>query len=99
MSTDNGVAASAMLDRVWKISKRLDQAGISHERHLYRYDGVSILAHVPGQYWEIDILDDGSVDLEVYKSVGLSEDSTAELDQLIEEWSEPETDTSIQGEE
>jgi hypothetical protein len=64
------VTASELVQRVWSIRKQLDDALIWNEVRMFRLDGVTILAHVPGAYWEIDVLEDGSVDFEVFKSVG-----------------------------
>ena len=52
------------------LADRLKAAGIHHEVTRYRDDGVSIIAAVPGERWEIDVLDDGEVVVEVYKSQG-----------------------------
>jgi hypothetical protein len=80
------LSASNLIDRVWEMSKRLKTARISHEIKVFRYDGVSILAHVPGQYWEIDMLADGSIDFEVFRSTSFNE---TDLDSAIAEYSEP----------
>jgi hypothetical protein len=80
------LTASDLIDRVWDLSKRLKAGRISHEIQVFRYDAVSILAHVPGQYWEIDVLADGAVDFEVYQSVAFNE---TDLDSAIADYSEP----------
>ncbi len=79
------------LDGVWKMSERLKTAGVHHEIKSYRYDAISIFAHVPGEYWEIDFCENGSIDFEVYKSDGSIKDPAA-LDaaiQKIEALNEP----------
>ena len=40
----------------------------------YRDDAMSLLVNEPGHNWEIDVLEDGSVDVEVYSSQGLCDD-------------------------
>jgi len=52
------------------LSDQLKAQNIHHEVTRYREDGVSIIANVPGERWEIDVLDDGEVVVEVYKSQG-----------------------------
>jgi hypothetical protein len=75
--------APSKLDRLWELSRRLTEAGISHETVVYRDDAVSIVANVEGEYWEIDFLDDGTVDVEIYVSRGLEEEPLAAIERLI----------------
>ena len=49
----------------------------------HRDDAVSLLVNVPGEYREIDVLRDGSVDVEVYASRGISDDPLGAIDALI----------------
>ena len=65
------------------IRERLKAADLHFTTTSYRDDAISLLVNVPGQYWEIDVLADGSVDVEVYASRGLSEDPWAAIDRLI----------------
>jgi hypothetical protein len=55
----------------------------------YREDGVSIIANVPGERWEIDVLEDGEVVVEIYKSQGGCRGEEA-LKDLIAQHSENE---------
>jgi hypothetical protein len=71
------------LDRLWALSQRLTEAGIQHETVVYREDAVSIVANPPGEYWEIDFLDDGGVDVEIYTSKGLEDEPEAAIERLI----------------
>jgi hypothetical protein len=43
---------------------------------------------VPGERWEVEFLNDGSVDVEIFRSDGQIHDSTA-LAQLIQKHSDP----------
>ncbi len=70
------------------IRERLQAADLSFTSAAYRDDAMSLLVNEPGHYWEIDVLDDGSVDVEVYASQGLSDDPLGEIDRLIERNSE-----------
>lgn len=58
------------LKKLLALSDQLKTAGIHHDVTRYREDGVSIIASVPGERWEIDVLDDGEIVVEVYKSQG-----------------------------
>jgi hypothetical protein len=40
---------------------------------------------VPGEYWEIDVREDGSVDVEVFRSEGMADDAWAAIEQLVED--------------
>ena len=46
------------------IKAQLDSANIYYDTRAYRDDAFSFLVHVPGEYWEIDVREDGSVDLD-----------------------------------
>lgn len=66
------------------IRERLKAADLPFRTGSYRDDAISLLVNVPGEYWEIDVLKDGSVDVEVYASTGLSPDPWAAIDRLID---------------
>jgi hypothetical protein len=62
--------ASNPLKKLLALSDQLKAADIHHDVTRYREDGVSIIAAVPGERWEIDVLEDGEVVVEIYKSQG-----------------------------
>ncbi len=66
----------------------LDAAAIHYTVARYRDDAVSIRATVPGERWEIDVLEDGDVDFERFVGDGetLGPD---ELKQFITRFTEP----------
>lgn len=66
------------------LRERLSAADLSYTSAAYRDDAMSLLVNEPGHYWEIDVLEDGSVDVEVYASQGLSEDPLGDIDRLIQ---------------
>ena len=55
---------------VFDIIERLQQANIHFCVSAHRDEAVTITAHVPGEHWEIDVFEDGRVDLEVFASSG-----------------------------
>jgi len=69
------------------LSSRMHAANIHHEVTKYRDDGVSIIATVPGERWEIDILGDGQIVVEVFKAQGDCRGKEA-LDELFARHSE-----------
>jgi len=50
---------------------RLREAKIWFRLEANRYDGITVTVAVPGEIWEIDFLDDGTVDVEIFKSDGM----------------------------
>ncbi len=68
---------SKMFEVFNALRERLQKADLSFTSAAYRDDAMSLLVNEPGHYWEIDVLEDGSVDVEVYTSQGLSEDPWA----------------------
>lgn len=70
-------SAEEMLAKIWAIQTQLEDAGIDHSPTIYRDDAISIVANLPGEKWEIDVCEDGSIDFEVFKSVSM--DGEAEL--------------------
>jgi hypothetical protein len=66
-----------------ELLERLNRSQIlCHVAH-YRDDAISIEVVVPGQRWEIDVLVDGTVEVEVFSSNGIIQDEQY-LDTLIE---------------
>ncbi len=65
------------------LRERLSAADLTYTSAAYRDDAMSLLVNEPGHYWEIDVLEDGTIDVEVYASRGLSEDPMGDIDDLI----------------
>lgn len=65
--------------RLGKIYYRLDQ---------YRDDAIMVEVTVPGERWEVEFLDDGTVEAEIFRSDGTIHDSTA-VDQPIRNHADP----------
>jgi hypothetical protein len=55
---------------------RLDRAKIHYKLDHYREDALSVRVVVPGERWEIDFLDDGTVEVECFVSNGEIYDET-----------------------
>lgn len=70
------------------ILQRLDAAKIHHSLSSYRTDAVSVTAVVPGERWEIDVLESGEVDFERFKTSGDLGDEN-ELKECIQTFAEP----------
>jgi hypothetical protein len=67
--------------------ERLDKAKIHYTMEHSREDSIMILAFAPGEYWEIEFLEDGDVDIERYRSDGVIHDESI-LKELFELWSD-----------
>ena len=80
-------SASELLQRAHALSKELEGAGIWNEIRFFREDGITVLARVPGEYWEIDLLEDGMTHVEVLRSTGDPEDESS-IERLISEFGE-----------
>src|SRR5437879_2864348 len=50
--------------------ERLDEAKILYSMEHSRDDAVMVQLVVPGEYWEIEFMEDGAVEIERYKSNG-----------------------------
>ena len=70
--------------------ERLDQSKIPYTMEHSREDAIMILAFAPGEYWEIEFLQDGEIDIERYRSDGHIEDEAA-LEELFRLCSDEET--------
>src|SRR5437899_9739935 len=69
----DGGAAGRKADpyrRLMKIIHALEEARIHFSVTRYRRDAISVLATVPGERWEIDVLEDGEVEFERFTSAG-----------------------------
>jgi len=74
-----------MFDVFKSIKAQLDSANIYYDTKAYRDDAFSFLVHVAGEYWEIDVREDGSVDVEIFRSEGMIDDPLAAIEQLVED--------------
>jgi hypothetical protein len=84
-------------DRLIDFLRRLHAAKVPHTLTDHRDDAVTVLAFAPGEYWEIDFLADGEIDIERFRSQGVEggpDSSESLLDQLIAAWSENESAAS-----
>ena len=70
--------------------RRLDLAKIPYKMEHSRDDAIMIIAFAPGEYWEIEFLENGEVDVERYRSDGHVGDE-AVLDELFNLCSDEET--------
>ena len=73
---------------LYDLIERLRDAGIHYRVRDDRRGAVSLDVTVPGERWEIDVLADGSVEVEVFKSSGEIHDET-QLGDLFNRFSDP----------
>src|SRR5262245_31140726 len=74
-------------DKLLAFLERLNQAKIHYSLANTRSDAVTVLAYAPGEFWEIDFLADGDIDVERYRSNGHIDDESV-LEELFALWSE-----------
>jgi hypothetical protein len=74
--------------KLMEIIRALEAARIHFTVTYHRYDGVSIQATVPGERWEIDVLEDGEVDFERFASTG-GVTGEAEMKDAVARFAEP----------
>src|SRR5437763_612531 len=89
-------------DRLLQFLQRLRIAKIAYRLDYYREDAISVLITVPGERWEVDFLNDGSVDVERFRGNGHIYDESI-LDRLFNEYAadspEPSSDQIRRNEE
>ena len=84
----NGDGLRMLLD----LLRRLEQSGIYCKLHHSRDDAIMVEVAVPGQRWEIELVDYGDEfrwEIERFVSIGQIEDDTV-LDELFARFSDPE---------
>ena len=80
-------------DKLLAFLQRLGDANISHQLADYREGAVSVIVRTPAEYWEVDFLDDGGVDIERFRTNGHMDDEAA-LDELFAQCSDEEAPAS-----
>lgn len=71
----------------------LEQSGISYDLAHHRDEAIMVKVAVPGERWEIEFFDDGSVEVERFISNGEIYGAEA-LSELFARYAEPERDSS-----
>ena len=66
---------------------RLDKASIHYTLASVREGAVSVGVSVPGERWEVEFMDDGDVDVEIFKSDGETFEFS-EVEELFERHAE-----------
>ncbi len=75
------------LNRLLSFLERLDNAKISYRLEHSRENALMVVSYAPGEYWEIEFLEDGAIDIERYRSNGKILDESA-LEEFFALWSE-----------
>ena len=71
-----------LFDKFLAFLERLDTAKISYKMGHSRDDAIMVVAFAPGEYWEIEFMADGEIDIERYRSNGHIDDESV-LDELF----------------
>ena len=70
------------MKKLLQLLQRLEDAKIWFRLSRNRHDAVSVEVVAPGERWEIDFMEDGSVDVERFRSNGHIDDESV-LDELF----------------
>lgn len=84
------------LGRLLAFLERLDKAKIPYQMQHSRDDALMVLAYAPGQYWEVEFMENGEVDIERYRSDGHIDDASV-LEELFALWSDDEAPVKVAG--
>jgi hypothetical protein len=79
-------------NRLLAFLERLDQAKVRYTMRHSREDALMVVVYAPGQYWEVEFLEDGDVEIERYRSNGHI-DNESVLEELFALWAEPDSTT------
>jgi hypothetical protein len=74
-------------NRLLALLERLDKAKLSYQLSHSRENAIMVIAYAPGEYWEIEFLDDGEIDIERYRSNGSIADESV-MEEFFALWSE-----------
>jgi hypothetical protein len=69
------------------ILDQLQEAGIAYSLNRAREDTIMIAAAAPGERWEIEVLIDGTIEVEVFRSEGMIFDE-CKIKELIGHYSD-----------
>ena len=72
--------------------ERLDEAKIAYTMEHSRDDAIMVSVIAPGEYWEIEFLEEGNIEVERYRSNGKIDDETV-LEELFARYSDEEPPT------
>ena len=75
--------------RLLAFLERLDKAKVPYNMRRSRDDAIMVVAFAPGEYWEIDFLEDGEIEIERFRSDGHIDDESI-LEELFRLWSDDE---------
>lgn len=77
------------LKKLLTFLQRLDETKTHYALWNYREDAISVEVYIPGEHWEVDFLEDGTIEVERYRSNGRIEGESV-LEELFV--GEPATD-------
>jgi len=75
------------LEKLLSFLNRLNEVHISFSLSQIRRETIMVLISVPGEHWEVEFFEDGSIEIEIYKSDGEIYDGK-KLDELFDKFSD-----------
>lgn len=77
-------SSADVFGKLLEFLRRLSAARIPYTLRRSRDDAVMVEIAVPGERWEVDFLEDGDVDVEVFRTSGVVSADSGLLDRLID---------------
>ena len=82
--TPTTTATEPMFSRMLDFLRKLRELKLAFDLRHSRDDAIMVEVNVPGERWEVEFLEDGDIDVEVFRSGGVIDDESA-LDKLLAE--------------
>ena len=73
----SGSVADDQFNRLLDFTRRLSAAGLHFRLTRFRAESICVEVHVPGDTWEVEIMHDGTVEVERFRSSGDIDDEAA----------------------
>ncbi len=82
-----------VFNKLLRFLEKIEQMGMSYTLAHHREGAVMVIIAVPGERWEVEFMNDGSVEVERFTSNGQIHDESA-LEELFERYVEPAAETA-----
>lgn len=71
------------IDQLFRLCRQLEKHSVSYAIECVREGALTLAVAIPGERWEIEFFDDGTLELERFVSVGV-EDGASAPERLLE---------------
>jgi len=59
------------IETIYDLCQELDRRHVTYDLKIIRPEGIMVSVAVPGERWELEFLEDGSIELERFRSEGV----------------------------